>query len=206
MLALAESAATFGVGFQQGVAVPADDHLVVSGIPVRADLVVWAVGTALSKCFPGLASVRPVHLDNCYFTSRGDWQGTDCQPAWLDRAHGAYGIPDVGSGKVKIIIDRESGVDVGISTPPDDLARAARRYAAARLPALRDSALVQRERCWYATTPDEHFVLAPHPNHDRVWLLGGDSGHGFKHGPAWGSYVADAIEGYTPVEPYFRLR
>jgi glycine/D-amino acid oxidase-like deaminating enzyme len=30
---------------------------------------------------------------------------------------------------------------------------------------------------------------------DNVWLVGGGSGHGFKHGPVIGSYVVSRIAG-----------
>ena len=44
-------------------------------------------------------------------------------------------------------------------------------------------------------TADEEFLIAPHPEHERVWLLGGGSGHGFKHGPALAELVRDLLIG-----------
>ena len=44
-------------------------------------------------------------------------------------------------------------------------------------------------------TADEEFLIAPHPEHERVWLLGGGSGHGFKHGPALAELVRDLLTG-----------
>jgi glycine/D-amino acid oxidase-like deaminating enzyme len=38
-------------------------------------------------------------------------------------------------------------------------------------------------------------VIAPHPEHEDVWILGGGSGHGFKHGPALAEYVAACLQG-----------
>jgi glycine/D-amino acid oxidase-like deaminating enzyme len=32
-----------------------------------------------------------------------------------------------------------------------------------------------------------------HPSQENVWLLGGGSGHGFKHGPAVGEMMAELI-------------
>jgi glycine/D-amino acid oxidase-like deaminating enzyme len=37
------------------------------------------------------------------------------------------------------------------------------------------------------------------------WLVGGGSGHGFKHGPALGEYVADCVEGKRDPEPFHAL-
>jgi sarcosine oxidase len=36
-----------------------------------------------------------------------------------------------------------------------------------------------------------HF--GPSPEAQNVWIIGGGSGHGFKHGPVMGEMIADAI-------------
>jgi glycine/D-amino acid oxidase-like deaminating enzyme len=38
-----------------------------------------------------------------------------------------------------------------------------------------------------------------------VWIVGGGSGHGFKHGPSVGKHVADLLGGRAAVEPRFAL-
>jgi sarcosine oxidase len=43
------------------------------------------------------------------------------------------------------------------------------------------------------------------PGEERVWIAGGGSGHGFKHGPTIGEHVADLIEGRRQPEPMFAL-
>ena len=40
----------------------------------------------------------------------------------------------------------------------------------------------------------------------RVWLLGGGSGHGFKHGPAIAEYVGEMLAGDAPARPALRAR
>lgn len=45
--------------------------------------------------------------------------------------------------------------------------------------------------CLYTTTPDEHFVIAPHPAHPNVVVAAGFSGHGFKFVPVVGEILAD---------------
>ena len=52
---------------------------------------------------------------------------------------------------------------------------------------------------------DTHFLFAPHPERADWWLLGGGSGHGFKHGPALAEYVADCVEGLRQPEPFHAL-
>ena len=45
--------------------------------------------------------------------------------------------------------------------------------------------------CMYTTTPDQHFVIAGHPEHSTVTVACGFSGHGFKFVPVVGEIVAD---------------
>ena len=48
-------------------------------------------------------------------------------------------------------------------------------------------------------------LIDPNPGFDNVWLVGGGSGHGFKHGPVLGEYVAQRITEGGEVEPRFTL-
>lgn len=58
--------------------------------------------------------------------------------------------------------------------------------------------------CPYTLTPDGHFVVDRHPQHQRVILCGGFSGHGFKFAPVIGEIAADlALEGGTRHEIEF---
>jgi monomeric sarcosine oxidase len=45
-------------------------------------------------------------------------------------------------------------------------------------------------RCLYTDTPDLHFVMDTHPDHDHVIIGAGFSGHGFKFGPTLGDLLA----------------
>ena len=47
--------------------------------------------------------------------------------------------------------------------------------------------------CWYTLTPDENFVIGPHPLADRVFVACGFSGHGFKFTPVVGEVLADLV-------------
>jgi glycine/D-amino acid oxidase-like deaminating enzyme len=42
---------------------------------------------------------------------------------------------------------------------------------------------------------DGHFIVDQHPELDNVWIVGGGSGHGFKHGPMMGEHVAQRVAG-----------
>ena len=59
--------------------------------------------------------------------------------------------------------------------------------------------------CQYENTCNGDFLIDRHPDMENVWLVGGGSGHGFKHGPVVGEYVARLVsEGGLP-EPRFSL-
>ena len=55
--------------------------------------------------------------------------------------------------------------------------------------------------CMYTLTPDHDFVIDRHPQHPRLVLCGGFSGHGFKFSPVVGEIAADlALDGATRHE------
>lgn len=66
-----------------------------------------------------------------------------------------------------------------------------------RIPAL-TGPMVDYATCMYTLTPDEHFVIATHPDHPQVVIASPCSGHGFKFAPVIGEILADlAIDGHT---------
>jgi sarcosine oxidase len=79
-----------------------------------------------------------------------------------------------------------------------------RAYLRERFPALEQAPLTRSRTCRYELTPDTNFIAAPHPEHEKVWLVGGGSGHGFKHGPALAEQLAAAFAG-APLPPRLAL-
>jgi sarcosine oxidase len=65
-------------------------------------------------------------------------------------------------------------------------------YTAGRVPDFAGTFL-RAVTCMYTNTPDEHFVIARHPAHERVVVACGFSGHGFKFVPVVGEIVADLV-------------
>jgi glycine/D-amino acid oxidase-like deaminating enzyme len=59
--------------------------------------------------------------------------------------------------------------------------------------------------CQYENTSNGDFLIDRHPTLENVWLMGGGSGHGFKHGPAVGEYASEMIAGTGTPEPRFSL-
>ncbi len=118
-------------------------------------------------------------------------------PIWCVERPGQrmfYGFPDFGEG-VKIAHHGS-----GVSADPDALDRTVRAdeiaYARDALASFVPSAagpFLRADPCMYTLTPDEHFVIGPHPLHPRVVLAGGFSGHGFKFAPAVGELIASLL-------------
>src|SRR4029453_8395489 len=75
-------------------------------------------------------------------------------------------------------IDPDAELPTEATTEP-----AVRRYLHDRFPALERAPLFAARSCRYELTLDTHFIAAAHPEHPNVWIVGGGSGHGFKHGP-----------------------
>lgn len=69
-----------------------------------------------------------------------------------------------------------------------------------RFPPMRDAPVMEARVCQVDNTANSHFVIDRHPDFDNVWLAFGGGGHGFKHGPMVGEYVADRVLG-KPGDP-----
>jgi len=70
---------------------------------------------------------------------------------------------------------------------------AAREYLRMRFPAMTDAPLLESRVCQYENSTDHNFILDRHPEAENAWIVGGGSGHGFKHGPVMGEMVASAV-------------
>ena len=80
-----------------------------------------------------------------------------------------------------------------------------RTYLRRRLPELKDAPLVETRVCQYENTSNGDFLIDRHPEIENVWLVGGGSGHGFKHGPAVGQYVTERILDVAAPEKRFSI-
>jgi len=173
--------------------------------PPRADAVVWACGAWLPSLFPTLVQLTVSRRDVFFLGVDGTWSGT---PGFCDYDARFYGHGELGGLGMKIAPDSE-GEQIDPDTferrPSPANERLIRDYAARRFPALADAPVVGARVCQYSLTGDTHFLFAPHPERAGHWLVGGGSGHGFKHGPALGEYVADCIEGLREPEPFHAL-
>jgi sarcosine oxidase len=194
---LATRALAAGLPIEVGRPTPAD--------PPRTDVVVWACGAWLPKLFPGLVEQRISRRDVFFVGVDGAWAGT---PGFCDYDGPYYGHGDLGGFGMKVSPDGP-----GPEIDPDHLERLpdpamealAREYTARRFPSLAGAPIIGTRVCQYDLTPDTHFLVARHPENPNWWLTGGGSGHGFKHGPALGEYIADCIEERREPEPFHAL-
>jgi sarcosine oxidase len=170
-----------------------------------ADAVVWACGSWLPKLFPDLVEQRISRRDIFYAGVDRTWAQT---PGFCDYAGPFYGHGELGGLGLEFAWDgpgAEIDPDALERLPDAESERVARGYLARRFPALADAPVVGARVCQYDLTGDTHFLFDRHPERDRWWLLGGGSGHGFKHGPALAEYVADCIEGRRSPETFHAL-
>ena len=93
--------------------------------------------------------------------------------------------------------------DSGERAPTPALLERARAFLAKGFPGMANAPLVGAEVCQYENTSNGDFVLDRHPSIENAWIAGGGSGHGFKHGPAVGAYLARRVLGGGAVEPRY---
>jgi glycine/D-amino acid oxidase-like deaminating enzyme len=171
------------------------------GTRLKADHYVFACGPWLGKLFPETVGnlIRSTKQDVFFFGAPpGDSRFTDSHlPVWGD--HGTrflYGIPGSDRRGFKVADDtRGAAFDPteGERVISQSTLKRVREYLAFRFPAMKDAPLIETRVCQYEQTPDSNFILDRHPRTDNVWLLGGGSGHGFKHGPALGEKMAELV-------------
>jgi sarcosine oxidase len=183
------------------------------GSHLKADIYVFACGPWLGKLFPQTIGdlIQPTKQDIFFFgPPPGDTRFSDAHlPVWGDhRNHFFYGIPGSDSRGFKIADDtRGPAFDptTGERVINPDTLKDVREYIAFRFPALKNAPLLETRVCQYEQTPDSNFIVDRHPKNENVWLLGGGSGHGFKHGPAVGEMMAELILKEKEADPIFRL-
>jgi len=183
------------------------------GSELRADIYVFCCGPWLGKVFPSVIGrmIRPTRQEVFFFgPPAGDPRFQEAQmPTWIDNgAHLFYGIPGNQWRGFKLANDGR-GPDFD-PTGGDRLVseagiREARKYLEYRFPGMRGAPLTESRVCQYENSPDEHFLFDRHPDAANVWLGGGGSGHGYKHGPAVGEKLANMILGNRPLDPFFSL-
>ena len=204
--AVVEDAVAHGVEYRVAdVVAPRGSGSVASmvtrgGERIEAESFVFACGAWLGKVFPEILGKRifPSRQEIFFFgVPAGDTRfASPALPTFLFQGDETYGMPDLEGRGFKIALDRH-GVRVDPDTQsrivPEAAAEEVRQYVGRRFPGLRGAPVVETRVCQYENTSSGDFLIDRHPGMENVWFVGGGSGHGFKHGPAVGEYVAGRI-------------
>ena len=178
-----------------------------------------SAGQFVFTCGPWLGKVFPDVLGSRIFPSRqevfffgipaGDARfAAPALPTWLFQEDLVYGMPNIEGRGLKIAFDEH-----GERVDPDTQSRIVspamtemvRKYVARRFPALKEAPIVETRVCQYENSSNGDFLIDRHPEMENVWFVGGGSGHGFKHGPAVGTYVTGQLLGGAAAEARFSL-
>lgn len=199
-----EQARAIGVEYRQEAVTP--------DTRINADRLVFACGPWLPRVFPELLGelIHVTRQEVIFFgVPPGDSRfGPASLPAWVDFNDLVYGIPNLEGRGFKMAIDAhgpEFDPDTGERVVTEEGLRAARSYLAQRMPSLADAPVTETRVCQYENTSNGDFLIDRHPEFENIWIVGGGSGHGFKHGPAVGEYVAAMIAGKGTPEARFSL-
>jgi sarcosine oxidase len=213
--AVVRDAVRMGVEYRRAAVAPLRGSRRLEALPElpddRAETFVFACGPWLPKVFPDLLGDRifPTRQEVFFFGTRtGDEFAPPRMPAWIDFGEEFYGLPDLEARGFKVAPDRHGepfDPDLGERVVSREGVLGARAFLARRFPALAEAPLLESRVCQYENTSNGDFLIDRHPELSNVWLAGGGSGHGFKHGPAVGEYVAERVLGGGPAEPRFLL-
>jgi sarcosine oxidase len=185
-----------------------------SGSVIEGDRFVFALGPWLPKIFPDLLGKRifATRQEAFFFAPpAGDHRfSPGAMPGWADFNAGDifYGFPNLESRGVKFANDKH-----GMLVDPDTQDRRPTKAALdeivafrdRRFPLLRGAPLTEARVCQYENSSNGDFLIDVHPRHPNVLLVGGGSGHGFKHGPEVGRYAAARLFSTGDAEPRFSL-
>ena len=193
------------------------DLALSDGSSLAASAFVFACGPWLPKVFPELMKKKlfTPRRDVFFFgTPSGDdrFSYPNFPNYSEDNSLGYYGFPSIDHRGFKVcpvgeLTAFDPDTDERVVSPYQ--VKRARDYLAIRFPALKDQPVVESRVCQLEMSVDEHFIIQRHPSLENVWLAGGGSGHGFKHGPIVGEYVAERVLGRDrspELEAVFRLK
>ena len=217
--ALVKAAIRSGVDYQTCSVLPPQRNGALSQVKtsrgfITAGTFIFACGPWLPKLFPELLGQRifitrqevfflgPPPGSTDYYSAR--------MPVWLHHGHPdiPYALPDIENRGLKIAFDRhgppfdpDTGGRVVQAAATDHL----RSFLKKHLPAMHDAPILETRVCQYENTSNGDFLIDRHPDFHNVWIAGGGSGHGFKHGPAVADYLSARILRNAPAEPRFSV-
>src|SRR5437764_1345719 len=218
--ALVKEAVRAGVDYQIASVSPpqgsgsASEARTSNGDIVSAGTFIFACGAWLPKLFPQLLGQRIFVTRQEVFFLGPPAGVTDYGPAqmpvWLHHGHPDihYALPDMENRGHKLPFDRHGSAitpDTGSRVVQAASIERLRSFLKKHLPAMHDAPILETRVCQYENTSNGDFLIDRHPDFDNVWIVGGGSGHGFKHGPAVADYLSARILRNAPAEPRFSV-
>jgi sarcosine oxidase len=203
--ALAKAARSHGARIVRGRAEPDGTTARIGDEVLEADHIIWACGGWLGRLFPGVVDIRTTQQDLYFFQAEREWRAT---PAWVDFEEAMYGTGDIDNLGIKVAPDEDGPyLDPDADLPPTRATTELRahEYLSWRFPGLALAPMRSSRSCRYELSADSHFISAEHPEHRSVWLFGGGSGHGFKHGPAMAETLAATLTRGEQLPEIFSL-
>ena len=185
-----------------------------NGNAIKSDAYIFACGSWLGKLFPdALGKTITCTKQEVYYFGAPTEHAFNFEnlPVWVD-VDGRdfyYGIPGNSHRGFKLGVDIR-GVEFDPTHgdhiySPETLSKA-RKFISHRFPLLQNAPLVESRVCPYENSPDGNFVFDLLPETSNAYILGGGSGHGFKHGPSLGELVAEALGNGASVPALFLLK
>ncbi|MCA0927904.1 FAD-dependent oxidoreductase [Ruegeria profundi] len=164
--------------------------------PLEADLIVVSTGPWMADMFP--RTIKPISTVvgvNVLYTSTPDGSedfDMSRMPCWIDHGQGSFGLPSSeGSGvKAAVVIPDKIDLDNDERLIRQETLGRTRSYIRHRLPGLEGQRVVDSKFNQIILTPDTHFIVDWHPEHENVLFAGGCSGHLFKHAPVFAEFAA----------------
>jgi glycine/D-amino acid oxidase-like deaminating enzyme len=190
------------------------------GSTLEADAFVFAAGPWLATLLPDVAGggrLAVTRQEVVYVSPpAGDARfDAGSLPTWVEYGAAFYGLPSIEGRGMKFAPDRPGPIvdpERLERRPSDEAVAAVHEFARLRFPAMAERPVNESRVCQYESTPDSHFIIDRHPAWEDAWVVGGGSGHGFKHGPAIGRYAAALVTGDAstagelgPPDERFRL-
>jgi monomeric sarcosine oxidase len=185
-----------------------------SGEAILAGTFVFCCGPWLPKIFPELLAERIFPTRQEVFFLGAPSGSAEFRPpkmpVWLHRTHASlpYALPDIEGRGFKIAFDRHGerfDPDTDMRVVSESSVDHLRGYLREHIPQLERAPVLETRVCQYENTWNGDFLIDRHPQFENVWIAGGGSGHGFKHGPALGEYLSGRILHDAPGESRFSL-
>lgn len=165
-----------------------------------ADRLVLSAGPWLSRFLPELE--LPLHVEQqqvLYLkVPSGSAYALGTMPIFIERDELVYGLPMFEYPTAIKVAKHAGGTRIDLAERTFELNRELASQTLAVTQALLPDVIgeiAHFETCLYTMTPDNHFILDRHPEHDHVVMGGGFSGHGFKFAPLLGEMLADLVLG-----------